>query len=130
MWLHGAELVTGVFVTNHGQTPARNVRFRGATKVFAGPPSLEAIACVPLEGKKEEPRPLHPGALPLYFLMRCNNASQERPEGGRVYAVGTIDYDDVFGQSHWTKFCVYYDEQFGNETGGPWVVADGHNDAT
>jgi hypothetical protein len=127
-WLYGEELLTGVFVTNHGQTPARNIRFRGATKVFSKTPSLDEIDRFQFDGRSEAPRPLCPHALPLYFLISCHDAKEERPAGGRVYAIGTINYDDVFDQPHCTKFCVYFDERFGKRTGGPWVVANIHND--
>lgn len=32
---------------------------------------------------------------------------QKIAAGARLYIYGTIAYDDVFGKSHWTQFCVY-----------------------
>lgn len=39
------------------------------------------------------------------FPINLDNA---RREGERVYAVGIVYYDDIFGQEHWTAFCFWW----------------------
>lgn len=125
-----AALHTGLFVSNHGQTPARNVCFRGACKVLPQSPSTDKIRLALLEAGTSAPQTSNPGGLPLYFLVQADGRAQPEADGERLYAFGTIDYDDAFGVTRFTHFCVYWDEERKQKTGGGWVPADIHNDAT
>jgi len=116
-------LGTAIFVSNHGQTPARNVRFRGATKILPASPSTAQIDQVVIDAKEQAPRPCPPQGVPLYFQMQCHDTPRGCSAGERVYAVGSIEYDDVFDKRRCTKFCTYWTEH-------GWAPDDQRNSAT
>ena len=45
---------------------------------------------------------------------------------GRLYAFGRVDYSDIFGVPHWTRFCYVFDGE--GDTLSKWEACPRHND--
>ena len=120
---------TGVYISNHGQTPAHKVTFRGVCKILSAVPSEREVEAVLENLKSEPPRTCNPGGLPLYFLLESPDPVREPLESEHVYAIGSIQYEDVFHDKHSTKFCVYWSDSFKEKTNGGWLYASVFNTA-
>lgn len=122
---------TAVFVTNHGKTPARDVRFEGRCKIM--PRNLSPNhEFTPGEKSDVEhgPKSCDPGPDGrLFYHMKSDEAVSDRemrdPES-RLYAYGTITYKDIFGNDCWTQFAASYVPE--SKTGSHWFSASQHND--
>lgn len=117
----------GIYLSNHGLTPARDVQFCGALLVGAGiaPVSDEQLRAIEqLENPEHfHPRPCYPakhGGLPLYYVLTCDDG----PIGNRLlHAVGLATYKDTLGQKFESRFHALW-------TVDGWMVNDEGNAAT
>ncbi len=122
---------THVFVSNHGSTPAHEVRFKGLCRILPAELEPDALRCtIDAEGKFEAPRISNPGSgLPLYYELRGSAPGRPPLAGERVYAFGHVAYVDIFGWDRSTRFAAYWDEDAIMAAGSGWVAADQHNEA-
>lgn len=124
---------TKIFVTNHGKTPARNVRVRGACEVLPAtlyPDQIRAaLDIVPSNPRNLVPRVCDPNsALPLFYHLRGAGAPREPGPNDRIYKFGVITYSDIFGFERCRRFASYWDPQAVEIMGSGWVTADQHNE--
>lgn len=148
---HNGEYEVAVRLWNYGQTPGRNVRFRGWYEIVGPDATAQprtvgdhqhvmnddaradsgqgACDCDPTSDARVDA---------LYFPIRSGKGELADafkhaftiPQTFRLYVYGIVDYDDVFEQPRQTKFCVLYKP--GNAAlGYPWTPcpAVGHNHA-
>jgi hypothetical protein len=126
---------------NYGQTPALCVRVTMSRRVLRGPlpddePLHPQVDPDPIHERLLEPSEnrgsISGGRLPALTVeeLRMLSAGQDS-EGHfvRLYCYGTVEYRDVFGKNHWTRFCHYYgdDNQFTKETA---AYCHRHNDSS
>ena len=128
----GARLETAVYVTNHGQTPARDVRFKGWCKIMPTPlPQNHEFPDGKLPEVQHGPKACDPGHdARLYYQIRSDDTVQDaelRVVDSRLYAYGTVTYTDVFGNPCWTNFAAFYEIE--SSSGSHWFSATQHNDA-
>jgi hypothetical protein len=126
----------GMFVNNHGQTPATDVRFRGGCEVFGESEAEARIAMIldpPSTANDKPPRVCDPRpgeALPLYYRMNASVAEQADPaKKEHVYVFARVRYRDTFDDSHTSTLCIFYAPEQLNENGDPWIHAPHHNTA-
>lgn len=117
-------------IKNTGKTFAKKVKVVTVCKTSGGPPDFSAI----------ERRENFDGILSVALLAPNGDAeSTVNPSKGakipqadldkieakphRLFVFGQIDYQDIFGRSHWNKFCYVYAGE------GVWHIYDQHNDA-
>jgi hypothetical protein len=127
----------GIFMSNHGQTPAHDVRFLGACILL---PDKDAESRVGEllkrewdedgDGAKRLVDPRAGEALPSYYLLRDSHGHVEPMGGQHIYAYGRVEYKDIFNTTHETTICAIHDPVFGAVTGGQWRVAAFHNRAS
>ena len=127
----------GIFMSNHGQTPAHDVRFLGACILLPDKDARARVAEL-LQQKWDETgdgayRLVYPRAgesLPSYYLLRSKHGHVEPMGGQHIYAYGKVEYKDIFETVHSTTFCFFHDVEFGKVTGGPWRTPPFLNSAT
>lgn len=128
--------------SNSGRTPARHVTF--SERYFytpipvAGPPDDEVRKLVPFSGSDIAPqgkliRKLQQAAVPTHTFtteqLQGNNDVISHfdaiNEGAfTLYYFGTLTYDDIFGKTHTTDFCIYIIDPKAKMTG----TCDAFND--
>ena len=100
---------TAIYVSNFGQVPTPDVRFKGECRILPDKLGNRAInklmKAVPEGPDFTTPRISNQGAQPLYFRLRSADSITTVPAGHRLYAYGKVAYD---GRKHWTTFCVYW----------------------
>lgn len=130
---------TAVFVSNHGQTPANRVRFKGECRLLKDPEAERSIGLFldsadwPLpNGAWKQCDPRGGEAFPLFYEVKGKEQyrNPDTENGERIYAFGCVEYTDIFRRPQSARFCVYHDPQHQADTGGPWVSAPFHNSAT
>jgi hypothetical protein len=121
---------------NHGQTPARNFRFKGWYEVADPLPSGDHPRAISEETRgdtKPGPRSCDPTVAKdinaLYDSIRSNatNAAEIshavlNPTAKRLYLYGTYLYEDAFGDWHHTDFCVQYVPGANPDSTYPWII--------
>ena len=100
---------------NSGQTPAYNVtHFRGMNiGVYPLPADYDFSLIIPGRGSQSNPLTIFPGTaesgeLNISRTTRLSESEIESLKSGesvRLYAWGTINYEDSFGKHHYTNFC-------------------------
>lgn len=126
------QFVTGLFVTNHGLTPARNVRVRASMDILPATLAPDAIHVALCRQRShpinEAPRVANPGnSLPLFYQIAGGDATKVPGPGESIYVFGEVKYDDVFGVERLTRFASYWDPM--STTGSGWRAASQHNDS-
>jgi hypothetical protein len=118
----GKTLSANVRMRNTGKTPARNIRQVGSLDAITGAPTSKYVGTVRLAGNLS---PNASATIPFTPLgdgnhqpLRLNDEILAALRAGQLKLVvhGRIDYDDVFGDPHWTTYCallaVPFNEQF------------------
>ncbi len=105
----GQKQVAGIFVTNHGQTPANKVRYWGDVRIREYP----LVGSLPSLGLRSDFLPVNPGQkIPIAFETIGQLSEQERAGiisgTSRIYLYGEIEYFDVFGDRRTTMFRFSY----------------------
>jgi hypothetical protein len=106
-------------IKNTGQTPARNCRIITVSCIMLHPPTegfdftsvnpiTEPSVTVLAAGQRT-------GSLAYFDKTEFTNEeiAEAMKENGwlRIYSYGNVTYDDVFGNSHWTNFCLYFQRE-------------------
>ena len=114
----GSPFYTDVIISNFGKTPARNGRFAGWCKVLDAdlPTNFDFPSGLP--GEQVGPFSCYPGphgilVRPIRSDTYAADDTIAAVQSGtlkRLYVYGTVTYDDVFGDTHKTRFCGYYDQ--------------------
>jgi hypothetical protein len=106
----GSSFDVDVVFTNTGKTPAKGFTIRAAG---------ELLQNGGIPNGKETLLPGHGVIAPngTYHSALSPNGYYER-NLGTLTVHGRIDYADVFGGSHWTKFCYYWIPNNGGRKGG------------
>jgi hypothetical protein len=116
----GEKFRTAMFVPNCGQTPARETLIKGWLKVMPTKLTMDDVISAMVDGSatedSEAPVSCYPGDNQRLFpTLRSDEpatadviAAIQSGIEQRLYAVGTIEYYDVFGEKHHTAFCAYY----------------------
>ncbi len=99
-------------IRNGGDTSARNVRRDIGIRISA-PLSPEQEAGLGRGTPEEGTLVLSPGGADDVVIRQARTledgeAEKIRAEKIRIYVFGRIEYQDMFGDSHWTEFCHIY----------------------
>jgi flagellar basal body-associated protein FliL len=125
----GEKQSAGVFFTNHGQTPALRVRYRGDVRILKNglPSGLPRITKF-----RVDCLPLNPGQkIPIVYEtsgeLTVVDERAIRDDVCRFYSYGEIEYFDVFGRRRITTYRFMYG---GSRliSGGHWAVCKNGND--
>ena len=131
---HEGRAHSAIFVTNHGGTPAYQVRFRGCLVVAPVEEATldEALAACAWS----HPNIANPNGHPLYFRMATARGPTKVPSLEHLFAVGEVEYHDVTFRTltagvtpgepalQRTRFCAIYRGDEG------WDAAPFLNDGT
>ncbi len=124
---------------NTGQTPARGLQVDSVTQILPHP----VAATYDFPPAEEDGRKsmwtvgagrdvaFNAEADRHYSVGEIRDFSREKAPN-RLYSYGTITYRDVFGESHWTKFCLFFDS-YRHEDGSIRTrvsASEHHNDET
>jgi len=99
----------GVWITNSGRTPARNVIAKATTQ-YQSKEARFVPAYIDISAHRSV-SVIHPGMRVRVSTLatRGHLSAQEIDELNRgthvLYIYGVITYVDAFGRSHWSKFC-------------------------
>lgn len=112
---------TAVYVTNHGLTPARNVRFAGTLRTLRHDSAASTIESIQGELVREVGRVCNPaahGALPLFYEFGAPGGEPRADprKSAALFAIGLVEYEDAGGAPHQTAFCCRW-------TGEGWASA-------
>lgn len=112
------ELNISATVQNFGKTPALNEvsYFRTMISILEPPISTyntpNSYQTTPIESRSLlAPGKAHTTLGSIKFPLRNQRAiliDDYRLKSAKLYILGAIEYDDVFGQSHITSFCAYH----------------------
>jgi hypothetical protein len=118
-----------IIIKNSGQTFAKNVR-RWAEVTVSEPLPVAELNSLQV-GKKEEGSAILAPSVQSIFIRYGSALNDEHysqivaPHGGRrIYVHGTIEYEDIFGVAHQTRFCFMY---FGEQQDWPQNGGMGYN---
>lgn len=107
----GKQASVTVDMKNHGQTPAKNLRYHAMTAVMPYP-LPENFIFPELPGISDSRDTIHPGVTHNGYAWPRRNFTEEeidyiiKGESPRLYAFGIIYYEDIFGQTRTTEFCI------------------------
>ena len=107
----GAFMQAQPVVLNTGNTPAKNVRFKGVVDIRPFPPGPTFDFRLPdtdSEASATTIGPRQDNFMPFAATRRFSDEEiieAHRAIHSRVYIYGTINYDDTFTESHITNFC-------------------------
>jgi hypothetical protein len=119
-WKNGVQSSAEVAIRNAGQTPANNVVVRGviASSDEAAPNRLPAyFGNNPsnfgmVSDSSKVTKILGQGRQESYGIYSSTGSKSKGrkppPFPGRVFVVGAIYYNDIFGKRRYTRLCVYY----------------------
>lgn len=135
----GKELGNSISIANIGNTSALNVRFKSMIKIVK-------------EGKEpkfvySDPTPNHAetgfvstgdsSTMSIYAwdgknkLILSNEDYGHLKEGAEyVVEYGRVTYQDIFGNSHWTQFCLHFDASNTDPNSHPKCAAYNRTDST
>ena len=108
------EDVGRVALKNFGLTPASNVRIFGESKPIGGPllgEQLERLITV-VDAQAKLSQVVFPSdSIPWEFgadsLIDSQKIQWNTMPSAAFYTYGRLDYEDVFGKQHQTRFCVF-----------------------
>jgi hypothetical protein len=107
------EAETEVIIKNSGQTPALKLRHLGILFPRQFPLSKETDLNIRAPETNGSIITLHPGESEFgtKFKRKIEPLQYQAIQAGigKIYVFGKVDYEDVFGASHWTRFCYYFD---------------------
>jgi len=126
----GKTFAASVKMRNTGKTPARNIRQIGSLDPIKGDPVATYNGTPKLAGNLS---PNAEGAIPFTPLkdgtgqpLLLNEDVMKRLQNGdfKIVVHGRIDYEDVFGDPHWTTYCATLAVPFN----GQFEFCEGQND--
>jgi len=107
---HGETFSIGIMQRNNGQTPANNVQFSGVFAVLPHPLQTNRYFGEPqyCEGTNVI-APGHKFTVSLDYLhVRPEDLDEWRSTNQRLYFIGVLKYEDIYGEYHETRACWSY----------------------
>jgi hypothetical protein len=133
--LNGPKYGMTITVRNTGQTPAKNVRLPSATSCLL-PYPLDPSFLFPILNKSPNVFSIGAGTEQSMIAwgpqpLSVNEIKRMKTPGGaqKLYAYGTVTYEDVFGNAWYTNFCFWTEVLKDGESFIIWV-SEHHNDST
>jgi len=121
------------WLTNHGFTPAHKVRHKSKAAILAVPLPSDFDYPVPAVYVGEtimQPRQQNQiNIIVDDFINDADIANAKASNGSGLYVWGTIEYEDIFGDVHCTRFCQLLTWLPDGKTVWGTFIA-GHNDGT
>ena len=103
------EIVIEVIATNHGQTPAHKTWYSGHVGIYRNPLPLDSGISEP-EKKDTDTTVLFPGNFVKADARGIDKLTTEDlsalifTDDFRLYVLGSVYYEDVFGEAHSSQF--------------------------
>jgi hypothetical protein len=120
-------------VENSGQTPAYHVTShlnqRWDPHIDAVPADFDFVDCAAKGGRSVAVIGAGKHSPPIGFGINAEQFANAAAGKTFLFYYGHIDYRDVFGDPHVTRFC-YFLRPHGDRPGGALMMAEPHNDAT
>ena len=121
------------FVKNYGNTPANKIMHAASIKYCSEKPteewfdSLKPIPCGMLQPSQHSYMPY------IMFISQADwsviSSGAKKKQGWALYIYGRVNYSDIFGRVHFTRYCFKIDFRKGQSGIPAWDLYPSFNDS-